>query len=386
MPVPSLLTLIVQETRDAILSAGLSVAQSLGLPVTSWRAGDPARALFHYEAFVLEKLEVMASGYAKSASLDYAEGEWLEVKAEQDFGVTVPDATYATTDIILTNNGGGLYTGLLPGDLTFRNTSTGRTYRNETGGDLLAWDGLEATPKPTLTLTVVADDAGSVSNAAAGEITEMVTTRTGVTCTNPAPAMGQDRQSPETTRIQCRDKLSAKSPTGPRGAYSYVARNQELTGASIVPKVKEFPDSEDGDVVLYVASDAGPVTAGDLTLIRDAIVYKATPLTITPIVLAATPVTVPVTYEVWTYSTVNRTVDEMKEDIEAALLSLFAALPIGGDDGGKLYKSALEAVIGRTHEPTFRVSVTLPTDDVTLADGEVAVLGTLTATINLVTP
>lgn len=379
----SLLALIVQETRDALLSAGLSVAQTLGLPVTSWRAGDPARALFHYEAFVLEKLEVMAAGYARSAFLDYAEGEWIEVNADQTYGVTVPDATYATTDVVLTNNGGGLYEDIEPGDLTFLNTSTGRTYRNETGGDLLAWSGVG--DKPTLTVTVVADDAGSVGNAATGEIAELVTTLDGVTCTNPSPAVGQDEQSAETTRQQCRDKLSSLSPNGPRGIYSYVARNQELTGASIVPKVKEVPDSETGDVVVYIASDAGTVTATDLDAITDAIVHLATPLTITPSVLAATPVTVPVTYEVWTY-TVNRTVAEMKEDIEASLLALFAALPIGGDEGGYLYRSAVEAIIGRTHEQTFRVSVATPAADVALADGEVAVLGTITASINLVTP
>jgi len=37
--------LIQRRTFDEIVNIGLEIAQSVGLPVTSWRAGDPTRSL-----------------------------------------------------------------------------------------------------------------------------------------------------------------------------------------------------------------------------------------------------------------------------------------------------------------------------------------------------
>ncbi len=378
----SLAALLVQETKAAIYEKALDIAQAVGLNVSSWQPGDPTRSLYHLEAGILSTLEEIVVGFISSGFLDHATGDWLEIIADQFFGVTVPEATSATTDVELTNGGGGLYV-IEAGDLTFKNTVSGKTYRNTTGGTL------SSGPGTTLTVTVVADEPGSDSSAGAGEIDAMVTPLLGVTCTNALAAVGIDRQDDETTREQCRDKRGNLSPEGPAAAYAYVARNSELTTTTAISRVRVFSDSDTGDVTVYLAGPTGAVSETDRALVEDAILTWATPLCITPTVLSATPVTVAVTYQLWLYSSVNKTAAEIQEEVETALEELFATRPIGGDivppaSTGALYVSLIESTIRSLYTQAFRVSVTVPTTDTALTNNEVAALGTVTGTITLV--
>ncbi len=379
----SLATLLVQQTKAQIYTYALSVATAIGLPVTSWTAGDPTRSLFHVESEMLASLEEMVVGYIQSGFLDYATGDWLTILAEQVYGVVVPDATFATCDVEMTNDGGGLYAGIDAGDLTFKSTISGKTYTNTTGGTLASG------PGTTLTVTVVADEAGSDSSAGAGEIDDMVTALDGVTCTNALAAIGVDEQDEDTTRQQCRDKLSSLSPNGPKGIYSYVARNAELTLTNGITRAREYGDSDTGQVTVYVAGPAGAVSAADLALVEDAIATYATPLCITPTVSSAANVTVAVTYTIWIYKSCNKTADEIEEEVEDALELMFAAQDIGGDivtaaSTGYLYQSLILSTILNTFPQAFRVSVSAPSGDTALTNGQVAALGTVTATVNIV--
>lgn len=376
----SLASLLVQNTKAYIYDYALAIAETVGLPVTTWQPGDPTRSLYHVESELLATLEDVVVNFIKAGFLDYAEGDWLEILAEQVYNVIVPGATYASTDVTLTNTGGGTYI-IDAGDLTFKNSTTGKTYHNTTGGTLNAGS--------TLVVTVEADEAGSDSSAAATEIDEMVTALLGVTCSNAIAAVGTDKQEEDTTRQQCRDKLGSFSPNGPREAYSYVARNSELTGTTAVTRTRVYADSDTGDVTVYLAGPSGAVAAADVLLVEAAILEWATPLCITPTVLSVTPVTVPITYTLWLYKSANKSADEAAEDVEAALEQMFAVRPIGGDilDGdttGNLYKSMIESTIRATFPDAFRVSVSLPAADTALTNGQLAVLGTITPTINIV--
>lgn len=376
----SLASLLVQETKAAIYAKALAIATAIGLPVTSWQAGDPTRSLFHLESETLATLEAIVVRFIQSGFLDYATGEWLKILAQQVYGVDVPPATFATTDVVLTNSGGGVYD-IDAGDLTFKSTVSGKTYRNTTGGHLGG--------SSTLTVTVEADEAGSDSSAGAGEIDALVTTLLGVTCANATAAIGVDEQDESTTRQQCRDKLGALSPNGPVDAYRYVARNSALTGTNGVTRVRAYPDSDTGDVQIYLAGASGGVSSDDRDLVEAAIALWATPLCITPTVTAATDVPVAVTYELWIYKAVSKTEAEVKADIETALEDLFSAREIGGDiiapaTTGKLYKSMVESTIRGVFGESFRVSVTAPSGDTALTNAQVATLGAVTGTINFV--
>lgn len=379
----SLFDLLIKKTKAEIYARGLEIAEAIGLPVSSWQPGDPTRSLFHLESDMLATLEEVVVGYVASGFLDYATGSWLKILAKQVFNVDVPAATKATTDVTLTNAGGGDYPGIVAGDLTFRSSVNGKTYTNTTGGNL--------GPLGTLTVTVVADEAGSASSAGVGEIDELVTTMLGVTCSNAAVAVGTDEQDEDTTRQQCRDKLGSLSPNGPKDAYRWCARNPDLTGTNAVTRVRVFSDSDTGDVTIYLAGAAGGVTEPVLSAVEAAIVENVTPLCITPTVLAANEVDVPVTYELWVYKGVNKTAGEVEADVAAALEALFASREIGGDiippaTTGKLYKSLIESTIrGVYPDLAFRVSVTAPAADVSLTNSQVATLGTVTPTVHIVT-
>src|SRR6185437_772471 len=295
-------------------------------------------------------------------------------------------ATYAETSVTLTNSGGAVYI-LEAGDLTFRNSTTGATYHNTSGGTLPAIVG--STPG-TLSVTVTADQAGSAGSASAGEIDALVTTLLGVTVTNPAAAVGVDQQDDSVTRQQCRNKLGSLSPNGPASAYSYVAQNSTLTGIQTVTRSRVYPDSDTGDVQIYVAGPSGGVSSGDVAAVQSAIEKWATPLCITPTVSSANNVTVNVTYTLWVYQSINQTSSQIQASVQTALENLFAARPIGGDiippaTTGAMYVSLIESAIRNVVDPqAFCVSVSAPSSDTALGNGDVPVLGTVMATVTFV--
>jgi uncharacterized phage protein gp47/JayE len=385
----SLASLLLQQTQAAIYSAALSIATTLGLPVSSWLPGDPTRSLLYVESTFLEQLEQIVVGFIQSGFLDYASipnadgstNPWLAILAKQMFNVDVPGATYAETSVTLTNSGGGLFD-LGPGDVTLKNSTTGATYHSTSGGVL--------NPGGTLTIDVVADVAGAAGSAAATEIDTVVTGLLGVTCSNPAAAVGIDEQSPQTTVAQCRAKLGSLSPNGPASAYSYVALNPALTGTANVTRARVYSDSDTGDVTIYVAGPSGAVAGGDVTAVQNAIEKWAAPLCITPTVVSASAVTVAVTYTIWLYQSVNADSTTIQNAIQTALEQAFAERPIGGDiippaTTGALYASLIQDVIGDVYPgQTFRVAVSLPSGDVALGNGDVPELGVVTGTVNLI--
>lgn len=386
MSTPSLATLLVRESKEAIYRTALNIATIVGVDTSSWRAGDPTRSLYHLESEILSKLEDVVVGFIQSDYLDLATGMWLKLLAKQKFNVDVPDATYATTDIVLTNNGGGIYD-YDPLDIQFASRLTGKTYHNTTGGNLPRYSGVG--DKPTLTLTIEADEPGSDSSAVADEIVIMTNGDLGVTCTNPTAAVGLDEQDEDTTRQQCRDKLGSLSPNGPRDAYSYVAKNKDLTTVANITRTRAIGDSDTGDLYLYVAGPSGTVSAPDLALIELAILKWATPLCITPHVAAAVAIEVDIEYELWLYKSVNATELEVLLAVETALEKLFAKEAIGGDvippsPTGRLFKSHIEGAILGTFEETFRVIITTPSGDTALTINEVPVLGSVIGVINFV--
>jgi hypothetical protein len=377
----SIASLLVTETKAAIYSFALGVARAISLPVDSWQAGDPTRSLYHVLSEKLSILETNAAGYVASAWLDHATGEWLKVLAEQVYGVVVPGAIAATTTVRLTNASENLHI-FDAGDLIFASSESAKTYKSTTGGTL------EVGPGTILDVTVVAEELGSDSSAGAGEITVMVTPFDGVTCTNATAAVGIDEQSESVTRQQCRDMQDMLSPNGAKGAYSYVVRNPDFGGTSAITRVRVFGDSTTGIVTMYLAGPSGGSSAADVALAELAVVTWCTPLCFTPILAAATNVTVAVTYELWVYKSCNKTADEVRSTVSDALGVMFAERPIGGDviapaTTGKLYQSMVSKTILDALPQGFRVSVTVPIGDTALTNGQVAVVGTVTGTIHL---
>lgn len=384
MTTPSLAALLITETKERILSRGLTIAQMLGVPVTSWQTGDPTGSLYVFLSEVIETLEIQASNYINSRFLDLAAADptlypWLVVHAKDSYDYDATLATRAACTYTLRNAGGGLYP-IEPGELTVKNSTTGKTYHNTTGG-LLA-----SGPGTTLTIDIEADEAGSESSAGAGDIDEMVVTLLEVTGSNDTAAIGLDAEPALSIVAGCRAKLGMLSPNGPRDAYVYVATRPELTGTTEVTKARSYGDSTTGRVSILVAGPSGAVSGPAVAMVQSAIEQWATPLTITPTVASADSSTIAITLSVWAYASWGVTAAEAETAIENALASWFAARPISGDiippaATGYVYRNMLEAVVKSTHPAIFKVAITSPAGDTSIPIDHLPVLGTVTWTV-----
>jgi len=379
-----LATLIEPQSTQDIYDVALEVARDLSLPVDSWQTGDPTRSLYWILAEVVAALESTISGYASSGFLEWAAADsgryqWLVHMADQVYGYTAREATYATGVVTLSNGGGGLFV-IEAGDITVKSAVTGKTYHNTSGGTLASG------PGTTLDVDIVADESGSDSSASATEIDTMITTLLSVTCSNAAAVVGDDAELASSIVAGCRAKLGTISGCGPAGAYDYVARASELTGTTAVTRSRAFASSTTGEVLVYLAGPSGAVGAADVALVEAAILTWATPLCITPTVASAAALTIDVTYELWVYDTVGMTSAEIETAVELELSALFAVRPIGGDvkgsvGSGYLYLSMIESCIRAAFPEYFvDVTVTLPATDQIVAANEIPMLGTVTAT------
>lgn len=382
----SLASLISAETKQAIYDIGIEVATSLSLPVTSWSTGDPTRTMYWFLAEVMSSVERIAVRYVASGFLDFAAAsedryDWLVLLAEQMYGYTATVATHgaAASGVTLTNGGGGLFV-FEANDVTFKNSTSGKTYHNTSGGTLASG------PGTTLTLDIEADEAGSESNAAAGEIDTVVTSLLGVTCSNAVAVVGSDAETAASIVAGCKAKLAALSPNGPADAYNYVATNATLTGVTGVTKARTYGDTDTGDVTVYLGGPAGAVSGAQVAAATNAIATWATPWCVTPTVSSAAGVSQAVTYELWVYDSITLSQAELEAAIDASLVAWFAERPIGGDikalaASGMLYREGIRQAIRSACGTHFvDLTITVPSDDVAITEGQIAALGAVTAT------
>ena len=380
MATPSVKDLIIEQTKEVIYAFALTVAEATELDTTSWRTGDPTRSLFWVVSELFESLESVSAGFIRAGFLEWATGKWLRILARQVYGYDPDDATYGACTCLLTNAGGGVFD-FEAGDLVARSSENGKTYRNTTAGTL---DSLG-----TLELQFAADEAGSASNAAIGEIDELVTTYLGVTIENTTACIGRDDEPEASIKANCKGKIAALSPNGPAEAYTYVALNEALTGDSETTRARAFADSDTNDVLLVLAGDAGGVSGTAVTAVEAACLTWCTPSTTTLTTQSADEVSFDVDYEIWIYESVNLTEDEIKAAIEDAIVAEVGRRPIGGDrkagdTAGKIYADRIQAVIETTYDEfTFAVEMT-GVVDVDLTDTQVGKVGTVTGTVNFV--
>jgi hypothetical protein len=391
---PTLADLFTPATVREIYDSALELAETLGLPVTTWIDGDPTRSEYWVLADRLAVVDRISQRYVGAGFLDLAaelaredEGfyPWLVLLAEQVYGYEAREATSAATTVTLTNNGGAFYDAqLAAGNLTFRSSTTGKTYTNtNTGGEILA-----SGPGTTVDITVAADEPGSDSSAAAGEIDELVTALQLVSVSNASAAVGLDAEEIDSIVRGCRNKLGPLSPNGPADAYDSIATDPDKTGTTAVTRSRTYDESDTGDVTQYVAGPSGAVASEVVDLVEAAVIKYAVPLAITYIVASAVNLTQSVTYTLWVYDSIGLTEAEIKQAVADALLEHFRQRPIGGDvkaadTTGRIYRSAIDGTIRGLFGSDFvDVVLAVPATDTAVGINQVPVLGTVTATVN----
>lgn len=375
----SLSDLFSTQTRDEVVGTLLDILDSLELKVTAWQPGQPIRTmLYGIGQYFSDNSQVRAEAI-KGGLLDTATKGWLTLLARSLYRVERKLAKHAeSSEYSVTNNTGALLE-IEPGDLIVAHSVTGKTYRNVEF--LSIADG--ATDAAVL---IIADEAGTASDAGPGMITQVVSDQLGIVVTNPAAVLGSDDELDEPLRGRCRAKLGSLSPNGPRAAYEYVATTPELAATSVaITRVHPVPDPTTGEVTCYLATASGAPSAPDIAVVDAALEQWCTPWCTESIAAGATDNVLAITYTSWVKGS-SLSEAQKKSAIATALAQAFKVIPIGGDKIppdllGKVYVGALERIIGGAVVGTVKVTVTTPAADVTLAASDVAKLGALTGTI-----
>lgn len=401
MSQPSLADLFASSTIAEAFDLAVAVCRKLGVPTNTWFPGDPLRALLRFGAeYFAGAFEPIAKRYTASAFLGLAREQaeqdaggypWLVRLAREVHNYTADEATFATTRMALTNSGGGLYTesDLAAGNISYQNTLTGKTYTATSGpldadGNPAPLKPVSAAPENVVYQDITADEAGSASAAAAGEIV-LLTNIPGVAATNAAAAQAIDAESPASIEAGAREKQAPLSPKGPADAYNAVAKDAALTGTTGITRSRTYPDDTTGKVRVYLAGPSGAITAEDLALGEAAIVEWATPGCTTPLVFSAVNRIVNIECDIWLYDDIGQTADEVRAIIGAAQNTHMIARPIGGDvlegeTSGKVYVDGLrKANSGAFGDRYFiKQRIVSPAADVALTEQEVPVIGTVT--------
>lgn len=368
------------EVEDAIYKA-LGVR---GSKTTAWKPGSTVRTIIAGASIVLSGFSELAAAVASGGFLDLASDDWLTLVARYVFGVERQTGTFASGEVTLTNASGSNYSGGAD-DLIVQNSTTGKEYRS-TG----SWS---VAPFSTADVDVRAVEVGADSTSPPGDIDTLITTLGGVTVSNANQITGNDEEDDEELRRRCLERTGALSPMGPKDAYGYAARNALTTDGDPIGVTRVATQAPgDGTVNVWVATDSGGVTgdAGDpetdLGAVAEAIYQNAEPLAVEAVVDSATPLSTPITYELWIYTSSGLTEAEVEDLVDDALEELFANTPIGGHLVGALrrvYVSDIVSAIDSVAPEIFRVDVTVPAADFAVPIDNVPVLGTITATVNL---
>jgi phage-related baseplate assembly protein len=359
----SVYSLLIRQTAAEFYSAALELAEAVGLPVSTWRTGDPTRTMLRADADAFETLDAVQADLAGSAFLETATGDWLTLRASDTYGVTRQEATFATADVTLANAGGGLYE-LSPGGLIVKNATTGATFTNQS---TVTINPLAA----STVVSVVAQEAGVSGSSAVDEIDTIVSPAlTGVTVTASTAAVGADEQSDEDLRAQCIATLGSLSPAGPADAYEYVAGNVALTGVEGVTRRTASGDNATGTVTVYVATDTAALDAPSVAAIQAAIDQWATPLAIVATVESGAPVTINVELNL------TPNLPGMQAVVEAAMAQYLAGVEFGGTIAPDAVASAARVAIVAAGGSVTIVECVSPTLQ-TLDPDEFPVLGSV---------
>lgn len=372
--------LITPATADEVLEELLSIAASLGQPTTAWQEGGPLLTQLMTIAQKIADGTVTDAEITKGGFGDLLPSDaWADIWAQSRFNETRVPATSATGLVNVTNSSGSNYA-YDPGELIVAHTTTGKLYRNTTLITVLASVGLAD-------VEIAADEPGIASNAAPGAITTVVTSDAGLGVTNPLSVLGTDKETTARLVTRSRSKLGALSPNGPKDAYDYIATSRDYSATSTpITRSRTVASVSTGNLSVYIATATGAPIAGDVAIVQAAIDTYAEPWGTTATAIAATPLTINITYQVWVSGS-QLTSAQIQTAIATALATWFSGLDLGGyvipPDTGAVYVDALEQVIGQATPGILRVVVSVPAADVVLTPNQVAVLGTLTPTVTL---
>lgn len=390
--------LLSTQTQDQIRASLVNALVQLGIRADLWRKGGGYSLILTVVAAFLaafQRLVVQTVGFG---FLPTAAGGWLTLLAFYVYGVTRPQATFATGQVTLTNTGGGTFN-YDPGQVTVLNSTTKATYTNA--------EPIALAPLSAQTLDVQAVDPGSGGNAAPGQIDSLQTTMLLVTVTNALAVLGSDALLDADLRTMCLNSLGAQSVRGPRNVYAFAAQVavSPTTGLPVnVNRTARSISSHTGQVTVWCAAPQGAPTSDDLEGVSDSIengvpglnppFSGARPDGVTVFVNPVTTVPYSAPLIVWAQALPGLAESDLEATIASELDDLFRTYPVGGlstDTTRGLFGSRIEGAVESVNTAIFKVETpgapntpNVPLPDLPLVDGEVPVNAITSITVRLV--
>lgn len=361
--------LMVPITRDEFVASMLQILADLGLPTTAWQELSAVREYIYATANSDAILSDSITPAARAGLLDYAEGQWLTLTADQEYDVERIVSTFATGDIRLTESDGDPHT-FAAGDVRVLNETTGKTYTNTEGGTLTA--------NGTLDLAFIADEPGSASDLVSGQTLSLLTAIPGVTPSYVADLLGQDEETDQSVRDRCRDSMAKASPNGPAAAYDYYAKSALRPDGTAVGVTRTKRVEANATVTLYCADADGGISAPDVAIVQDVIDLNVVPTGFTAIVVAASTLAVSLAFTLSRSPTATASEASLETLINAAIASYFSSIPVGGDPSlsfqGIFVSTLIQRIRNAAGANVVDVVVTLPASDQALANNQVPVV------------
>ena len=317
-------------TQAQVRAMGVTILQGLGLQPQLWPVNGVGSTLLTYSAQIIANLSSSLSTAIGQQWLPTAFGGGLQLLSKYFYGVSVPQATFASGNLLLTNTGGGVYT-YQPFTAVFASTVANAsgvfpTYQNTTLFTLNA--------SSSLSIPVQCTIVGTAGNAAPGVVTKLVTSMLGVTSTNPLSITGQDVLSDAALRNLDLASIAARSVFGPTGAYIFAIQTaiNSVTGAPVNINRWTFVLAPLGVLTVYLASPSGAPSATDVIGATNSIIANALTLGVTLGVQPAIAVPYTPTLSPTVQAPLGTSPTAVQQTIATAISNYLAstANPIGG--------------------------------------------------------
>jgi len=362
----NLADLLKPSTKEDFFRTLLSLAKDAGFPVEDWQEREVARKTLEVVANALSVFSETLRGFASSAFLSKATGDWLTVLASEVYGVERGAASRAFRTVLATNNTGGNWSAaaysivlnVAGTDIFFTNTNATGTIADGASVTLSLQSMAFGTTQNSTTLTLDAT-SGLAANV---DLSDSIITST-----------ASDVQRDESLVQACLDKwaLVAKA-TDDWYAASARAYHTSIKKVSVA---RATPNA--GDVTIYIANASGPSVAGTAAALEAYLDPK--PAHNGPAgwadntyVLDGTQTTVNVA---GTVTVLVEEIDAVRDEVENELLVYAEELPMGAT----VQRNEIIEIIMRamSRNKANKLSLTFPaSDEIVLSANQYAVFST----------
>lgn len=287
----TLAELLESDDEDSAAEAILTDAAARGLPTTSWANDSFALTMTRLFARAKAGLAGTITDLARGGLLALASGEWLDLLAQSQYGLTRRASAFAVVRVRLTVAAGqGPHT-ISANQLWIRRLSDNRRWNSTNGAPVTLTD---AAP---VTIDFRAESPGSRWSALVGQVIDLVTPLPGLSAElvdagagSPVVTAGADAESDTTLRARCALRWDTIGAQKTQDAYRALALDAGAVGVTRVIVDGTNPRGN-STVDVWLSADDAPAGAADVALVDAYLQARKSPSTDLQ-VGAATPLAV----------------------------------------------------------------------------------------------